>query len=140
MIIRSVMTLVIALVLRVGGSATAPSRTVWDGVYSKEQADCGKKAYGSHCARCHGDTLLGNDDATPLVGKEFLEKWEGKSVESLVELTRKEMPSDGPGKLNRKQCTDITAYMLRVNDFPTGQSELVPDPDVLKAILIRAEK
>ena len=140
MIMRSSIKLVIPLVLGVAVGTTAPSRTVWDGVYSKEQADRGKKAYGSLCARCHGDNLLGNDDATPLVGKEFLKKWEGKSVASLVELTRKEMPSDGPGKLSRKQCTDITAYVLSVNDFPTGQSELLPDSDVLKTILIRAEK
>ena len=90
--------------------------------------------------RCHGDALLGGDDAPPLVDKEFLKKWEGKSVASLVELTRKEMPSDGPGKLSRKQCTDITAYVLSVNDLPTGQSELVPDPDALNGILIRSEK
>ena len=84
---------------------------------------------------CWGTTMLRRS-----WGESSLTKWEGKSVGSLVELTRKEMPSDGPGKLSRKQCTDTTAYVLSVNDFPTGQNELLPDPDVLKNILIRAEK
>jgi hypothetical protein len=39
MIIRSIMKLVIPLVL--GAAAAAPSRTVWDGVYSKEQVERG---------------------------------------------------------------------------------------------------
>ena len=55
--------------------AAAASRSVWDGVYSKEQAGRGQDAYGSICARCHGENLLGDDDAPPLVDKEFLEKW-----------------------------------------------------------------
>jgi mono/diheme cytochrome c family protein len=121
-------------------ATTAPSRTVWDGVYSKDQSDRGKKAYGSLCARCHADNLLGNDDAPKLVEAEFLENWEGKSVGNLVELTQKKMPTDGPGKLTRKQCTDITAYVLSANGFPAGETELAPDLDVLGGILIQAKK
>jgi hypothetical protein len=84
--------------------------------------------------------LLGNDDAPKLVEAEFLENWEGKSVGNLVELTQKKMPTDGPGKLTRKQCTDITAYVLSANGFPAGETELAPDLDVLGGILIQAKK
>jgi mono/diheme cytochrome c family protein len=122
------------------GPSTAPSRTVWDGVYSSEQAARGQKVYNASCARCHADNLMGNDDAPQLIDKEFLSKWNGKPVGSLVELTRKTMPSDGPGKLTRKVCTDITAYLLSANDFPAGQSDLAPDPDVLNGILIQSKK
>jgi S-disulfanyl-L-cysteine oxidoreductase SoxD len=121
-------------------STTAPSRSVWDGVFSGEQVDRGKRAYGSLCARCHADNLLGNDDAPALVDREFLEKWDGKTVASLVELTQKKMPTDGPGKLSRKQCTDVTAYVLSINGFPAGNSELAPDPETLGEILIRQKK
>jgi mono/diheme cytochrome c family protein len=33
--------------------------TVWDGVFTREQADRGEKLYADRCARCHGDTLQG---------------------------------------------------------------------------------
>ena len=118
----------------------APVKSVWDGVYSKEQADRGKKSYNSLCTRCHGETLLGNDAAKPLVGMEFLERWEGKSVGELVELTRTNMPSDGPGKLTRKQSTEITTYLLSANSFPAGTNELAAELEVLDAILIKEKK
>lgn len=104
--------------------AAAASKTVWDGVYSKPQAARGQKAYNSQCARCHGEALLGGESSPPLVDRDFLEKWNGKSVGTLVELTRRSMPSDGPGKLSRRVCTDIIAYILSANGFPAGESDL----------------
>jgi quinoprotein glucose dehydrogenase len=111
--------------------AAVGSRSVWDGVYSKEQAARGQTAYLSKCARCHGENLLGGDDAPALVDKDFLEKWNGKSVVSLIEFTRKTMPSDGPGKLTRQQCTEMIAYLLRANGFPAGSGELTSDDEIL---------
>src|SRR5436309_3115474 len=88
-------------------SAPALAKSAKDGIYNDEQLARGKKAYFASCARCHGDTLGGNDDAVPLVGKEFLDDWSAKSVGDLEEYTRKQMPSDGPGKLTRREVTDI---------------------------------
>jgi len=142
---RAVLLLIIPLVF-VGATlpstspSTEPSRSVWDGVYSDAQVARGKKAYNSLCARCHGEALLGNDDAPQLVDADFLDKWNGKSVGSLVVYTQKKMPTDGPGKLSRKQCTDVTAYVLNANGFPSGQSDLAPDLDVLNGILIQEKK
>lgn len=118
-------------------AAAAASRSVWDGIYSKEQAGRGQTAYNSKCARCHGEALLGGEDSPPLVDKDFLEKWNGKSVGSLVEFTRKTMPSDGPGKLSRPQCTDIVAYLLSANGFPAGPGDLAPDAAVLDEIVFQ---
>jgi quinoprotein glucose dehydrogenase len=120
--------------------AAAASHSVWDGVYSKEQAGRGQTAYNSKCARCHGENLMGGEDSPALVDRDFLEKWSGKSVGGLVDVIRKTMPSDGPGKLTRQQCTDITAYLLSVNSFPSGNGDLPSDPDVLNAILLQAKK
>ena len=120
--------------------AAAASRSVWDGVYSKVQAGRGQTAYNSKCARCHGENLMGGEDSPALVDRDFLEKWSGKSVGGLVDVIRKTMPSDGPGKLTRQQCTDITAYLLSVNSFPSGNGDLPSDPDVLNAILLQAKK
>ena len=137
---KLLLVLLLSLVVATIAQTVAPSKSVWDGVYSKEQADRGKKSYNSLCARCHGETLLGNDAAKPLVGKEFLERWEGKSVSDLVELTRTNMPSDGPGKLTRKQSTELATYVLSANGFPAGTNELAPELAVLDAILIKEKK
>jgi mono/diheme cytochrome c family protein len=117
--------------------AASATRSVWDGVYSKEQAGRGQAAFNSKCARCHGEALLGGEDSPPLVDKDFLEKWNGKSVGSLVELTRKTMPADGPGKLSRQQTTDIVAYLLSANGFPAGAGDLPSDAAVLEEIVFR---
>ena len=119
--------------------STAPARSAWDGVYSKEQAARGRKAYDSLCSRCHGEKLGGNDDA-PALDEDFFKRWEGKSVGAMVEYIRKEMPSDGPGNLTRQQCTDIVTFLLNSNSFPTGNSELSPELDSLNAIQIKTKK
>ena len=43
-------------------------RSVWDGVYTAEQAKRGEALYGQHCAACHGGTLLGAEAAPALTG------------------------------------------------------------------------
>jgi mono/diheme cytochrome c family protein len=121
-------------------SVAAATRTVWDGVYTKEQAVRGQTAYLSQCARCHGEALLGGENSPGLVDEDFLEKWNGKQVGSLVELTRKTMPSDGPGKLSRRQCVDLIAYILSANGFPAGKNELETDPALLDEILIQQKR
>ena len=128
-----------AVLLILAAAAVAGSRSVWDGVYSREQASRGQTAYNSKCARCHGDALLGGEDSPPLVDKDFLERWNGKSVGSLVELTRGTMPSDGPGKVSRQQCTDIIAYLLGANGFPAGKSDLEPDAAALNEIVFQSK-
>lgn len=127
------------VLLILGATAAAASRSVWDSVYSREQAGRGQAAYNSKCARCHGDALLGGEDSPALVDKDFLDKWNGRSVGTLVETTRKTMPSDGPGKLTRQQCTDIVAYLLSANGFPAGKTDLPSDADALNEILFQAK-
>jgi len=110
------------------------------GVYTADQNARGKKAYQNECARCHGETLGGGEDSPALVGKQFLENWTGKTLGELVEYTRKEMPSDGPGKLSRKLCTDLAAFLLNANGFPAGSAELEPNVELLNQIQIPAKE
>lgn len=140
--IRSFAGMLAAIVLagQTTAPTTSPSKTSNDGVFNAAQVARGKTAYANLCARCHGETLLGNDDAVPLVGAEFLKSWHGKSVGKLVELTQKDMPTDGPGKLTRRQCTDVTAYVLSVNGYPSGQTEMPAELETLNAILIQPKK
>lgn len=130
-----------ALSLLTGAEAPpGPPRSLADGAFSEAQVVRGRRGYNALCARCHGEELGGGEDSPALVDKVFFKGWGGKSVGELVEYTRTEMPSDGPGKVTRKQSTDITTYVLSLNGFPKGETELPPDLEVLNQILITPKK
>ena len=117
-----------------------PAASVWDGVYSEEQAGRGRTLYGKECASCHGSSLSGGETAPPLTGSAFMANWSGLSVGELFERIRLSMPEGRPGTLSRQQNADILAYMLSVNEFPAGKAELQKDTDRLKQIRFLAEK
>jgi len=120
--------------------ADKPVRTVWDGVFSKEQAKRGEALYNQHCSSCHGPDLSGNDEAAPLTGSAFLSNWDGLSIADLTERVRVSMPPNNLGKLNRQQITDILSYVLSVNSFPAGKSELDPKAELQKQLRIEGSK
>jgi mono/diheme cytochrome c family protein len=116
------------------------SRSVWDGVYTAEQAKRGETLYANNCASCHGLGLTGGESAPPLTGGEFLANWNGLTLGDLFERIRTSMPADRPGKLSREQNADIVAHMLNVGQFPAGKSELSTQTEVLKQVRIEANK
>jgi hypothetical protein len=63
----------------------APSRSVWDGVYTQEQSRRGEALYGGECAKCHGTDLGGADEVPALSGGGFLSNWDGLTVGDLSE-------------------------------------------------------
>jgi mono/diheme cytochrome c family protein len=120
--------------------APSGSRSVWDGVYTQEQAERGHSLYSQHCASCHGATLTGGETAPPLAGGDFLANWNGLTVGDLFERIRRSMPQDDPGRLSRQQNADVLAYMLSFNKFPPGKTELARDTELLKQIRIESTK
>jgi S-disulfanyl-L-cysteine oxidoreductase SoxD len=116
------------------------SKTVWDGVYTADQAARGKTAYAAQCAMCHNDDLTGGDEAPPLTGAQFMGNWNGLSVGELFDRIRVSMPANNPGKLGRQQNADIIAYMLQFNKFPAGATELPTQSETLKEVRIAAQK
>jgi S-disulfanyl-L-cysteine oxidoreductase SoxD len=118
----------------------AGSRSVWDGVYTKAQAARGQAVYAEECMRCHGENLGGGEGGPPLAGKEFLEKWNGKTAGTLFSTIRKTMPSDDPGNLSARQYSDLVAYILSVNEFPAGQKELDRETASLDEIRIEVKR
>jgi S-disulfanyl-L-cysteine oxidoreductase SoxD len=117
-----------------------PSQTVWDGVYTAEQAKKGAELYANNCASCHGLALTGGESAPPLTGGEFLSNWNGLTLGDLFERMRTSMPADRPGKLTREQNANILAHVLHVGDFPAGSMELSTRTEFLKQIRIEAIK
>lgn len=121
-------------------SAAAVTRSVWDGVYTKEQASRGQATYQAECLKCHGDNLSGGESAGALAGADFLQRWDGKTAGDLFDTIRKTMPADDPGNLSTRQYADIVAYILSGNEFPAGQKELERDAAAMNEIRIEGEK
>jgi|HubBroStandDraft_1064217.scaffolds.fasta_scaffold112687_2 hypothetical protein len=117
-------------------SPTPPSKTIWDGVYTDDQAARGKAQYTTSCSSCHMDDLSGSGQALPLAGDAFTDVWEGQTVADLLGLVQGTMPQDKPGSLTPEAALDVITYILQYNKYPSGKEELKNDPDALKNILI----
>ncbi len=124
----------------VAPSSGQPSQSVWDGVYTEEQAKRGDALFQQHCASCHGAALTGGEEAPPLTGGEFTANWNGLTVGDLLDRIRTTMPPDQPGKLSRPEYVDTLAYVLSANKFPIGKTELARETEVLKQIRFEATK
>ena len=128
--------LVIAVIV-VSGQA---QKTVWDGVYTEEQAKRGADVYAEKCAMCHGDSLGGVESAPALTGPAFYATWEGENLNSLFERIRMSMPQDNPGSLSRTQNADIVAHMLHVGGYPAGSTPLEGQAGTLTGIKVLTYK
>src|SRR5262245_54476036 len=117
-----------------------PTKSVWDGVYTEEQANRGRQGYSEQCASCHGPELTGGEMAPALSGGEFMAGWDGLTVGDLFERIRISMPQNAPGSLSGAQNADILAFVLASNKFPAGTDELPKEAMILKNIKVQAKK
>ena len=130
------LTIATAASLLLAQAAGAP-KTVWDGVYSKEQAARGQAKYAQVCSNCHQTDLSGSDQAPSLAGGEFLDRWNDQTIVDLADRIRTSMPLDDVGSLNVQSSADLTAYLLQANSLPAGDKELPADRSEMRAIKIR---
>ena len=121
-------------------AAQQPARSVWDGVYSVEQAQRGNALYVQRCSACHGPELAGAEMAPPLAGGAFLSNWDGLTLGDLSERIRGSMPQDDPGTLSRQQVSDVLAFMLSAGRFPANKTDLPREAELLKQIKFQAAK
>ena len=144
--------LAVAIISLAGISIAAPSgappkaagktpepRSVWDGVYTEEQAKRGEPLYYHDCSSCHGEKLQGDDNSPALAGIDFITDWNGLTLGKLFDKIRLTMPRDGPSQVSKEEKADILAYILSVNKFPAGKTEL-QQGDSLKEIRFEAAK
>ena len=136
----AIIPFVTVLGLRPSVRAQETSKSVWDGVYTQEQADRGKQLYSDACASCHGPELTGGEMAPPLVGGDFQSDWNGLSLGDLFERIRVSMPQNAPGSLSAQQNADVLAFMLAQNKFPVGTTEMGKDAMMLKGIKFESKK
>jgi mono/diheme cytochrome c family protein len=121
---------VVLPILAVGGAllaaqAPAKSRTVWDGVYTDEQAGRATASFSQACANCH---TLGSDGKGPLSGDKFWSGFTQKTVGDLLTFVRTNMPNGvNAGSLTASTYNDLVALILKSNGFPSGATEVAPD-------------
>jgi cytochrome c553 len=126
----------------VSPASPVAKRSVWDGIYTEEQARRGEIQYGRTCEMCHGSDLSGNEveEVPALVWDAFLTNWSGRTVKDFVESISRSMPRDKPGSLSARAYAELAAYILQVNKFPSGSRELDRDPEVLEQVVIERKK
>ena len=103
-------------------------KSVWEGVYTKAQAERGETLYQQECTRCHNQG--------PMTGVTFMSIWNGRTAEDLYQMMKNTMPQDGPGRFTRREYIDMVAFTFKANEFPSGEIELKTEPEKLQAIRI----
>ena len=125
---------VLAAALQAQDSDTLVS--VWDGVYTAEQAERGKATFDVSCSRCHNSDLSGSDRGPTLVGEKFLATWMDGSLEPLFSFIRDMMPQGSANIVSDDSKADILAYILQRNSFPPGKTALTANVARLDTIQI----
>lgn len=120
--------------------AQVPGKTVWDGIFSVEQAARGEAQYNARCGACHGATLNGTGEAPGLSGGEFVSHYDQLTIADLFDRVRTTMPQNDPGSMTRDEYTDIVAFLLKSNGFPVGTAPLDRRSEVMATIGIQAQK
>ena len=132
--------LALVVVLEPTSKAAEDATSVWQGVYTKAQAERGRTTYFAACISCHGAQLQGDTDAPELAGNGFLRKWTGLSVGALYAFTESQMPVGRPRGLGAQGYAEVIAHILATNGFPDGEQELPAGGSVLDKIMIDKKK
>ena len=123
-------------------SAQQP-KTVWDGVYTEEQAKRGQESYKQVCGHCHRDNLTGGGSeagAPALAGPIFTVRWRDQPLSDMFVTIGTTMPKNKPDSVMPGVIIDIVSFILKANDMPPGQHELPASLDVLKGILVTEKR
>jgi len=113
------------------GGAHGP-RSTTSGVYTDEQASRGRDMYAMQCKSCH----------TPAshTGVIFANAWDRRPLSELYQFIITRMPKNEPGSLQPDEYVDVLAYLLKLNDLPSGSDPLPADSLAMKKIRIEVGK
>jgi mono/diheme cytochrome c family protein len=111
-----------------GGLAAQTTKSVKTGVYTTAQADRGVTLFRSKCASCHAPNRF-TDDL-------FYTSFAGKPLWEMFDVISDSMPEDDPGSLKKEEYADVIAYLLKLNNFPAGETDLPIDKEALSLIMM----
>jgi cytochrome c len=129
----------------------ATTNTIWDGIYTEEQARRGEQVFKSECGYCHRADLTGGflDDgvgrapalAGPRAfGSSLAERWKDLTIGDMVATIAATMPRQKPASLTVQAYVDVVSYLFSKNDIPAGSRELPVDVETLGQLLITQKK
>jgi cytochrome c len=104
-----------------GGPALAA-----EGPFTQAQLDKGKSEYNTHCRTCHaanGKGALG----PALHGEPYKARFGGQTVADVRNWIYENMPQTAPKSLTDEQLNPLMAYILSLNGFTPGQTELTAE-------------
>ena len=116
---------------------SGPVKAASDGAavsFSAGQVERGEEAYILNCVMCHGYNLNDGEFGPPIKGTFFRNKWAGKSVGELYELTIMTMPQSNPDSLDPETYADILAYVFQSNGMEPGDKDLPVDASALESV------
>lgn len=119
-----------------GAAAEGGERTIFDGVYTEEQADRGMGFFGTDCATCHSNTARGSSAAPGLIGYTLDSKYADQPLYTYFDYMRSNMPPGNAGWFTDQEYADIVAYLLELHGAPAGDTELEGTEEALSAIMI----
>ena len=117
---------------RAQGAGGNGARSTAAGVYTDEQASRGRDMYAMQCKSCH----------TPAshTGVVFANSWDRRPLSDLYSFIVTRMPKNEPGSLQPDEYADVLAYLLKLNDLPSGDAPLPADSVAMKKIRIEVKK
>jgi mono/diheme cytochrome c family protein len=94
--------------------------------YTAEQAARGLQTFRRVCAECH--------NRSDFRGRQFELDWRRLTARNLFRTMVESMPEDNPGGLVDEAYVDVIAYILELNGFPPGDTELLPTDESLERV------
>lgn len=110
--------------------------TIWDGVFTEEQAAAGRAVYATNCATCHGPAARGAPGMPSLVGATLNRKYADMPLSVYFDYMMTNMPRGREGSLQPQQYADIMAFILTAHGVEPGDNTLTADPALLESIII----
>ena len=101
-----------------------------DGVFTEAQASRGEATFRRVCSACH--------DTGEFSGGRFRLTWVGQTAGDLFDTIATLMPEGDPGSLTPAQYAGVVAYLLQVNGYPAGESDLPTSLSALRGMEIVA--
>jgi len=98
-----------------------------EGLYTDAQAERGRQVFARTCASCHAETPgadVGQSYVPSILGETFSSRWTGSVVANLFDTVRQTMPDGAPNSLSAAEYADVTAYLLKLNEYSAGTREL----------------
>lgn len=103
-------------------------RSTRAGVFTDQQASRGKDVYVGSCRECHVPASH--------TGVIFRNSWGGRLLSELLSYMTERMPKNSPGSLTSEEYAAVTAYILLLNGYPSGDEELPADSAAASRIRI----